>query len=186
MIPQRSLNSLSFSLLPFPGKEPQDPHLAILARVCRSRDIISLRYELSGRLEGIVIPEQAEIPMRRDGLWQETCFELFVGFRYREAYWEFNFSPAGHWNVYRFSGYREGMQWERAIASPSCAVSRGRSLLVLELEIDASAIALGEEALDMGMTAVLRHNEGGLSYWALAHCAPQPDFHCRESFLAGL
>src|SRR4030042_7193941 len=34
-----------------------------------------------------------------------------------ERYWEFNLSPAGHWNVYRFASYRKEMREEPAFAS---------------------------------------------------------------------
>ena len=44
-------------------------------------------------------------PRRRDRLWEETCLELFLGEEGSERYWEFNLSPAGHWNVYRFEFY---------------------------------------------------------------------------------
>ncbi|MDF7777123.1 DOMON-like domain-containing protein [Sphingomonas sp. AOB5] len=52
----------------------------------------------------------AATPARTDGLWQRTCFEIFLRDPGTGAYLEFNFSPSGEWAAYRFTGYREGVQ----------------------------------------------------------------------------
>ncbi|MEB3264615.1 MAG: hypothetical protein VKJ66_09615 [Synechococcus sp.] len=46
--------------------------------------------------------------------------------------------------------------------------------------------ALVEAPLRIGVTAVLEDRRGGISYWALAHTGPEPDFHRRDSFLLRL
>jgi hypothetical protein len=33
---------------------------------------------------------------------------------------------------------------------------------------------------------VLQHRSGQLSYWAVTHCSPKPDFHLRENFICRL
>ena len=48
-------------------------------------------------------------PERTDGLWEATCFELFL-LDANGGYFEFNFSPSGQWAAYRFDAYREGMR----------------------------------------------------------------------------
>ena len=60
---------------------------------------MSLCYEARGNLSKVEIPAAAETPRRRDRLWEETCLELFLGTADSGEYWEFNLSPAGHWNV---------------------------------------------------------------------------------------
>ncbi len=45
--------------------------------------------------------------IRKNELWQKTCFELFLGWDNEDSYWEFNFSTEGEWNLYYFSNYRE-------------------------------------------------------------------------------
>jgi hypothetical protein len=52
----------------------------------------------------------AVMPSRADGLWQRTCFELFLRDPDTGGYLEFNFSPSGEWAAYRFDGYRAGMR----------------------------------------------------------------------------
>lgn len=59
--------------------------------------------------EALRLPLAAE-PLRTDGLWRATCFELFLSRPGEDAYVEFNFSPSGQWAVYRFDRYREGGQ----------------------------------------------------------------------------
>jgi hypothetical protein len=49
----------------------------------------------------------AKAPERTDGLWETTCFELFLLYS-DGGYIEFNFSPSGQWAAYRFDSYREG------------------------------------------------------------------------------
>jgi hypothetical protein len=103
----------NFSLEPFcsPGVLPD---LVITGSIVRCANTLAIDYRLHGHLEGLVIPSPASITARRHGLWQETCVELFLGIKNAPGYWEFNFSPAGHWSVYRFSAYRQGMQEEMA------------------------------------------------------------------------
>ena len=55
----------------------------------------------------LTLPEAAP-PDRADGLWQTTCFEMFLRRRGQDGYIEFNFSPSGRWAAYQFDGYRSG------------------------------------------------------------------------------
>lgn len=59
----------------------------------------------------------AVVPARADGLWQRTCFELFLKRPGEAGYCEFNFSPSGEWAAYRFDDYRDGMA-ELAVEPP--------------------------------------------------------------------
>ncbi|MEP9357206.1 DOMON-like domain-containing protein [Sphingomonas sp. KR3-1] len=59
--------------------------------------------------EALALPTPTR-PARTDGLWQRTCFELFLRDPESGAYLEFNFSPSGEWAAYRFDGYRAGMR----------------------------------------------------------------------------
>lgn len=59
--------------------------------------------------EALALPA-AVFPARADGLWQRTCFELFLRDPATGGYLEFNFSPSGEWAAYQFDGYRTGMR----------------------------------------------------------------------------
>ena len=91
---------------------------------------------LRGKLAELVIPGPAARPARRHGLWEETCFEFFLGVKDAPGYWEFNLSPAGHWNVYRFAGYRQGMAEEKAFTSLAFSVRRRADRLGFALELE--------------------------------------------------
>src|SRR4028119_1867556 len=112
-----------FYLQPFsPPKSQQAtasllPDLKVIGNIARSTNILTLGYELLAPPAEVVIPPLADKPLRKNELWQETCFEFFLGIKNFERYWEFNLSPAGHWNIYHFDGYRQGMQEEIAFTS---------------------------------------------------------------------
>jgi len=57
-----------------------------------------------------------EAAQREDRLWEKTCFEFFIkmGTGRSAAYWEFNLSPNGGWNVFSLPGYRQKLKEERA------------------------------------------------------------------------
>lgn len=172
----------SFSLEPFhPVIDPTD--LRLTGNISSNANIIAIDYEIRGGFSDIVIPPSAEIPARKDALWEETCFEFFIGVKNADQYWEFNLSPAGHWNVYHFTAYREGMEEEPVFSSlPFCVLNNGDSLS-LSLEIDLGTIVTAGQALTAGISAVVKARDGAVSYWALIHPGPEPDFHLRESFI---
>ncbi len=57
--------------------------------------------------ESLVLPHPVR-PQREDGLWQRTCFELFIRDPASGRYLEFNLSPSGCWAAYAFETYRAG------------------------------------------------------------------------------
>ena len=145
-----------------------------------------MRYELRGDLEALSLPGPAAQPRRLDGLWQETCLEFFLAPQDSPRYWEFNLSPAGHWNVYCFRDYRQGMAEEAAFAALPFSVRRQSSLLLLTVDLDLTALAPPGQALDAAITAVIRDRHLETTYWALTHPGLQPDFHRREAFIIDL
>jgi hypothetical protein len=177
-----------FSLQPFlVSADPQAiasfvSSVKIIGSITRCLNTLTLRYELLDSLEDVVIPTPASQPERRDGLWQETCFEFFLGVKQSERYWEFNLSPAGHWNVYCFNAYRQGMKVELAFASLPFTVQHQSKALQLSLELDLAPIVEPDQSLDVAISAVIQPQEGGISYWALTHPLSQADFHQRDSF----
>jgi len=117
-----------------------------------------------------------------DRLWEDTCLELFLGTEDSVHYWEFNLSPSGNWNVYRFTGYREGMGEEPAIASLPYDVRKDPEALVLTAEIELGKIVPPGKGLAATAAAVIRTTDGGKSHWAPAHPSAYPDFHRRDGF----
>lgn len=175
------MNGQDFSLQPF---SPLDPPLnfELTGHIARRSRQLVICYNLRGDLAQLVIPAPADIPARRDGLWEETCCEFFLGVKEAPGYWEFNLSPAGHWNVYRFAGYRQGMAEEKALTSLAVNVRRGSDSLRVALELDVEKIVTADQPLMVGIAAVIRLAGGRMTYWALIHPGPAADFHRQDSF----
>jgi len=170
-----------FLLKPFPG-EGNPAGLAIGGSIARRADTLSVRYEVRGNLSKVELPAAAKAHRRQDRLWEETCLELFLGTADSGEYREFNLSPAGHWNVYRFDRYREGMREEPAFTSLPFAVRRNSETLLLTAEFGVGKIVPAGKDLVAAVAAVIKAIDGGKSHWALVHPASRPDFHRREGF----
>lgn len=143
-------------------------------------DLVTCRYELVGDLGRVRFPRAATVPVRTDGLWRHTCFELFVRMPQAAGYVEFNFSPVGHWAAYQFDGYRQGMH-ELPAAAPvvACAQDSGGCILTAQLRIP----GIGAGLMRIAAAAVLEDQEGEISYWALHHPDGKPDFHHAAGFV---
>jgi hypothetical protein len=147
---------------------------------------LRLSYELHGDLAQIRIPEpQASIAT--DGLWEYTCFEVFVAQEGKSSYYEFNFSPSGQWAAYAFSDYRVRVDWAVSQA-PAIRFAQINGHLLLEAVISADDLPQNRDGkpLQLGLTAVIEANDGSHSYWALHHPEARPDFHHRAGFILSL
>jgi hypothetical protein len=175
------LNPLRFLLVPFPG-EGKPAGVTVGGSIARRADILSVRYEVRGNISMLSIPAAAEAPRRVDRLWGKTCFELFLGTADSAEYLELNLSPSGHWNLYRFTGYREGMREEPGVTSLPFAVRIGPETLELSVELDVGKFFPAGKTVEASVAAVVRTTDGWKSHWALVHPSLRPDFHRREGF----
>ncbi len=176
----------AFSLKPFADNISG---IAIKGQVARHKTTLIAHYELSGNLLKIDIPERKQKPSRVKGLWQNTCFELFVAARDCHPYWEFNLSPSGDWNVFRFEHYDEercaaDLKEELLVASLPFRTQKGPGSFSLDLEFNSGKLVREDRLLEIGVSAVIKSGER--SYWALTHCGSRPDFHRRDSFILNL
>lgn len=174
-----------FSLQPFPATRTP-PDLKITGKIARFSNSLSISYVLLGPLAELIIPVISDKPERKDTLWEETCFELFLGLRNSDQYWEFNLSPSGHWNVYRFRTYRQEMQEEPAFMNLPFSIRNQSDSLLLDLNFSLGMIIPGEQKLAAAISAVIRLRNGSVSYWALTHPGPEADFHRRDCFIIQL
>jgi hypothetical protein len=177
------VSARSYELLPFPGEGFNHPW-SVTAHLTARWGILAVQYVLAGHLDEILIPPAAATPSRRDGLWEETCFELFLAPVGASSYWEINLSPAGHWNVYRFEDYRHGMREEAAIERLPFAVYRGSEELRLEMTLGLGALPQWQGPLEAGISAVIVRRDAEVVHWALAHSGRRADFHHRAGFIA--
>lgn len=166
-----------FALIPF--NTDTAPSIEITGEIERQQNQLSIQYQLTGQ---IVVPPTVNQPTRQFDLWEDTCCEFFLGLRDSRQYWEFNLSPAGHWNVYRFLDYRQDLLEETAFDRLPFKVLPGNGNLQLNLKVDLQPIIPPEQSLEVGVTAIIKDRARQLSYWALTHPGKKADFHDRDAF----
>ncbi len=152
---------------------------AIEVAATTSDGILLLNYRITCAPAELRLPAP-QPPGPADGLWQHTCCEAFVA-EAGAGYREFNFSPSGQWAAYRFNGYRERDTTYIPATAPQLAFAPFADGFELRATLPATLLPPGD-ALQISLTAVIEAGDGSKSYWALAHCAAQPDFHVRQSF----
>lgn len=122
-----------------------------------------------GDVSRLRVPPPAP-PVRTDGLWRTTCFELFVGSN-GTSYREYNLSPSGAWAAYQFDDYRRGMG--HVEASSEIEISRNDRVFTLVAKIE-SEFPLPALA---GLAAVIEEVDGLVRYWSTAFAPGKADFH---------
>lgn len=143
-----------------------------------------LRWRVEGA-DQVVLPPFAG-SVRQDGLWQTTCFEVFVHpHQDGPAYAEFNFSPSEAYAAYDFAGWRRAMSNRRMNRAPVITPRRGRGLLIMDVALALADLPALPAALSL--TCVIEEQGGVKSYWAMDHGkSPQPDFHQPSCFVVTL
>lgn len=170
-----------FRLIPF-AQEPRVAGLTLHGSVELDGSVVRAEYVLTGELTALVIPASASPRERCDGLWRNTCFELFIAPCEQQDYLEINVSPSGNWNAYRFTGYREGMA-SLAVTRLTSRCAHDQEALRIGFEIEVGETSCIAAPCELAVTAVIEHSDGARSYWALAHKNDRPDFHRRDSFV---
>jgi hypothetical protein len=68
------------------------------------------------------------------------------------------------------------------VADPQIAVRMTAERIELDALIGSRSVPLRDEGLHFGLAVVVEELSGALSYWALAHPLPRPDFHHADGF----
>ncbi len=186
------------ALSPFPDTtvvDHSEEMVGLKVSVHRRDWKITVSYRIDDPADTILWPTQPDPPaagLRRDGLWETTCMELFIRHDSNPEYWEFNFSPGGAWNAYHFTRYRQNMREEKHITNIPVRLQHTTPVCrVLQAEIDLSATSLAQagrpdRGLRAGLAAVIQTRTGRLDYYAAVHAAATPDFHHPQSFCLSL
>lgn len=143
-------------------------------------DRLALSYTLTGDCHRLRIPS-LQPQARVDGLWQHTCFEVFIAPKSGTAYWEFNFSPSSEWVMYQFRSYRDRLRNEEVVPPPQVVSHRATDHFTLDVDVYLPP-GLTTQPLRLGLSAVIEDELGTLSYWALKHPSEKPDFHNADAF----
>lgn len=154
--------------------------VALAASVAMSGtpDGLQLVYTVAGDCRALRVPPAVENPGPTDGLWRHTCLEAFVAVEGEAAYHEFNFSPSGQWAVYRFDSERVRAADEPPTqGQPTIQAQASAERLALTAHLPWALLPAPGAVWFVGLSAVIEEADGRLSYWALQHPEPQPDFH---------
>ena len=113
---------MQFNLIAHPSTLPADPSFKVWAKVDHAASLAAVAstniwFGIGAPASRFRIPEPAE-PERAEGLWETTCFEVFLRPLGEEKYSEWNFSPSGRWQSYDFASYRESMVPAEVEAAP--------------------------------------------------------------------
>lgn len=146
---------------------------------------LQIDYILTGDCRTLLLPPRNNQPGPRDGLWQHTCMEAFLGTPDSPAYQELNFSPSGDWAAFAFSGYRQRTGDGSVCAPPVISVHATPRAIRVRVQLALGPAREQAQTL-LGLSAVVEHRDGRRCYWALAHPCDDPDFHARAGWLATL
>jgi hypothetical protein len=176
------MNPHPFELVPL--LDSKIPEIKITGSIARERNVLIVKYFLSGKIDEILFPELNPQPGRKYALWLATCFEFFLAFPGQPQYWEFNLSPSGDWNVFRMDSYRQiGFREEESIQNPRLDKRQNMNYYQLNVTFDLRPILVPDMQIQAGIASVIKTQDGHETYWALTHLNSRPDFHLRESFL---
>lgn len=118
--------------------------VTVHAGVERHPDGLCLRYLLAGNLSALLLPPLQVAPSRKERLWESTCLECFFSRPDQAGYWEVNISPAGDWNVYGFSDYRQGMHEETAIDGVTVTVNDTVDTIAVTVALPTAGLFTGK------------------------------------------
>ena len=177
---------LLFSLLPHP-KTPAPMVRSIEGKVAFGpNDELVFSYTLWGDIARLRLPSERGVE-RADALWEQSCFEAFIGVQGDAAYHEFNFSPAGQWACYALSNYRQRDADPAITRAPRIEARAFAGRLELTAYVHRQNLPPNpaQKAWEIGVSAVVESadtQDGQHSYWALLHPSATPDFHQRAAF----
>lgn len=180
------MKTIPFTLQLFPGAEPPS-EWNVTGAIARKAESLAIDYRISGSLSEIEIPEKSIQPNRRIGLWENTCLEFFIAQPGDSRYWEFNLSPSGDWNVFRFEHYRQGLYEETAFDRlPFQVHQESPQDFHLHLAFNLDAILPPEREAEVAISAVIKTKSGFEFLYALTHPESAADFHHRSGFIIHL
>lgn len=160
------------SLTPFSA---QPMSYSVQAQVERIHDKLMLSFELTDPQNEVIWQPQDEIK-RQDFLWENTCFEAFIGTPSTPEYFELNLSPARAWNLYRFTDYRTPNVMPPISVNEPVLLNLDVDHHKISATIDLNMLKLKDIEIKLGLTAVIKTTDS-LHYFAIQHPLLHADFH---------
>jgi hypothetical protein len=175
------MDKILFNLVPF--KEEALP-IDIQAELNLNGSNIEIHFLVKGQLDNILLGDKEEIGRRVIGLWESTCFECFVLNNETLSYYEFNFSPEGHWNSFYFPKKKSPLKEALSFKNITTEVQHQENTFSLKASIDLYCFMPSfwkENQMSFGLTTVIEC-KNKLSYWAINHLDKKPNFHNFQTF----
>ncbi len=131
-------------------------------------------------------PKSCNANPRQDFLWENTCFEVFIGVKGEDYYREINLSPSQAWQAYQFEEYRYPEDMPPQVAYDIELNQLKRTHYGLNVSIDLTEFMLQHKLkwadLYLGLSAVLNTSQGQ-QFYAMQHSGQQADFHNKRDWL---
>ena len=141
---------------------------------------IHISYDWQDPNAAICWPGSCQLAEIQDELWQQTFCEIFIARAAAHEYWEYNFSPAGHWNCYRFKDYRASRQSRTQGLSTEIIAVIKKNLAKIKIKTNLPA-SVEVSDLSLNICAIAKTQEDTI-HFALRHHGDKPDFHLRTNF----
>jgi len=160
------------------GKKPSI--YQVNAEIILIKKTLYLKYIISGNISQIKLTPSKQ----SSELWRNTCFELFLSNNNITEYLEFNWSPDGRWNTFKFNDYRDRAN-QNIFEESHSSVERQNNNIIFKTKIILPKynhyISLDLNNLLIGMSVIVETDT--LEYWSNQHLHHRPDFHNRNNFL---
>lgn len=170
------------SLIPYTLEDA--PKINLETQLTVTDESFFISYKLTGDIDKIDLGDGHPKRERLIGLWNKTCFELFIK-NEKNQYIEFNFSPTFEWNSFFFNKKGDDLKEYQEISSLKTDILLSYDVFLLVVEIKKQTLPqefLTENKMSAGITSVIKTKESSLSYWALSHEDTRPNFHHFDSF----
>lgn len=148
--------------------------------------ILNIGYWLRDPNQYISWPALVPDYPRQDFLWENTCFEVFIGVHGEDFYREINLSPSEAWQVYAFEEYRYPEDMPPRPADDIELNQLKRTHYGLNVSLDLTEFMVKHKLkwsdVFVGLSAVLKTSQGE-HFFAMQHSSPQADFHNKRDWL---
>ncbi|TCM69954.1 hypothetical protein EC844_102227 [Acinetobacter calcoaceticus] len=148
--------------------------------------LLNVGFWLTDPLQSVTWPTAVQSHPRQDFLWENTCFEIFVGVVGEDHYREINLSPSGAWQVYQFEEYRYPEQIPPLMSHDIDLIQLKKTHYGLNATVDLGGFMQQQQLkwsdVFIGLSAVLKTADQ-THYFAMQHSSPCADFHNKRDWL---
>lgn len=158
----------------------------IKATITINEELVTLDYKISNLIDSVALTSRKTKPQRTIGLWNATCFELFLKNKGANEYVEFNFSSSHDWNCFKFQNQNDELREWTQLKKVDITSFRDTNLYHLKVVFLKSQLPSNFQNLERllySTTTVIKHADDTFSYWAIKHTDNKPNFHHPESFV---